>query len=599
MRGREIRVRLSLMFEPFTLPFVQRGLVEVLLLALASGLLGTWIVLRGLAFHAHAVGTATFPGLVLADGLGFAPWLGAFGVALLFTAGVAAAVSDPTHPGDEHGPATALVLVACLAGGIVLASDVFSSGASVDTLLFGSLLLIDTTDIAVAAVAAALAVAATLLLGRRWLAEGFDPQGARALGLRSRLPEAVLLVLVALTAVAALSAVGALLATALLVVPAVTTRLLTDRLVRWQLATVALAAVEGTIGLWLSYQTDAPPGATIAVVAGAGFVLAAAVRLLSRRRALAAAAALGVVVLAGCGGSGDEGGAGGSGRLEVVATTPVVADLVRQVGGDQVAITQLLQPNSDPHDYEPRPSDVKRTTGAKVVFESGFGLDHWMGEVVEQSGTDADVVDLSAKLTDKLPGEGDEANDPHWWHDPANAEAAVGEIEAALAKADPDQADAFAANAKAYRARIAALQAAAEACFANVPAAERKLVTDHDAFNYFTHRYPVEFVGAVIPSQTTQAQASAGDVAELVRTIRDEQVKAIFPESSVNEKLADTIARQTGADIGDTLYGDTLGPEGSSGATYLQSEAHNVDAIVRGMTGDARGCPAAVEAAGA
>jgi ABC-type Mn2+/Zn2+ transport system permease subunit len=160
------------MFEPFTLPFVQRGMVEILLLAAASGLLGTWIVLRGLAFHAHAVGTATFPGLVLADGLGFAAPLGALGAAALFTAGVAVAVRRGR---DEHGPATALVLVACLAGGVVLASDVFASGANVDTLLFGSLLLISWSDVAIAAAAALLVVAATVLLGRRWLAEGFDP----------------------------------------------------------------------------------------------------------------------------------------------------------------------------------------------------------------------------------------------------------------------------------------------------------------------------------------------------------------------------------------------------------------------------------------
>src|SRR4051812_24329441 len=159
------------MLEPFTLPFVQRGLVEVLLLALAGGLLGTWIVLRGLAFHAHAVGTATFPGLVLADGLGFAASLGALGAALIFTGGVAIAGVRRRHPSDEHGPATALVLVACLAGGVILASDVFHSAANVDSLLFGSLLLIDIGDLVLAGVAAVLALVATLTLGSRWLAE--------------------------------------------------------------------------------------------------------------------------------------------------------------------------------------------------------------------------------------------------------------------------------------------------------------------------------------------------------------------------------------------------------------------------------------------
>ena len=572
------------MLEPFTLPFMQRGLVEVLLLATAGGLLGTWIVLRGLAFHAHAVGTATFPGLVLADGLGFAAALGALGAALIFTGGVAIAARRGS---DEHGPATALVLVACLAGGVILASDVFHSAANVDSLLFGSLLLIDTGDLVLAAIAAALALAATLTLGPRWLAEGFDAQSAPALGLRSRIPGAALLVLVAFTAVAALAAVGALLATALLVVPAVTTRLLIDRLVPWQVATVALAAVEGVAGLLLSYWTDAPPGATIAVVSGAVFAAVALLRVLrGRRAALAAAAALGVAGLAGCG-AGDS----DPGTLRVVATTPVVADFARQVGGDAVQVVQILQPNSDPHAYEPRPSDVRHTADAQVVLESGFDLDHWMDDVVEQAGASPDVVDLTRRLPVKLEGDEEEgANDPHWWHDPQNAAAAVTEIAAAFERADPDRAATFDANAAAYRDRLQALQDQVRRCIAAVPADQRKLVTDHDALNYFAHRYDVDVVGAVIPSQSTQAQASAGEVADLVDTIREQGVKAVFPESSVNEKLARAIARQTGADVGDELYADTLGPAGSTGATYLQAERHNADAIVRGLTGGAQGC---------
>ncbi|MFN8204375.1 MAG: zinc ABC transporter substrate-binding protein [Solirubrobacteraceae bacterium] len=574
------------MFDPFALPFVQRGVVEILLLAVASGLLGTWIVLRGLAFHAHAVGTATFPGLVLADGLGFAAPVGALGAAALFTMGVAVAVRRGR---DEHGPPVALVLVACLAGGVVLASDVFHSAANVDTLLFGSLLLIGWSDVAIAAGAAALVALATLLLGRRWLAEGFDPGSARALGLRSRLPETVLLALVAITAVAALSAVGALLATALLVVPAVTTRLLCTRLRAWQAMTVVLAAAEGVFGLWLSVQTDAPPGATIAVVAGVAFAVAALARALRARRAVAlAAVAAAAVAAGGCGAS-----SSGSDRLAVVATTPVVGDLVRQVGGDAIDVTQLLQANSDPHEYEPRPSDVVRTAEAQVVFESGFGLDHWVDEVVAQGGSDARVVDLSARLPVVLAGEhghdGDD-HDPHWWHDPRNAIAATREIEAALAHADPRQRAAFARRADAFVARVRALDAQTRRCLDRVPAAQRRLVTDHDALGYFAHRYGLDVVGAVIPSQTTRAQASAGEVAALVRTIRAEGVRAVFPESSVNGKLTDAIAQQTGARIGGVLYGDTLGPEGSSGATYLAAERHNADAIARGMSGGAVRC---------
>jgi len=255
------------MLEPFQLPFVQRALLELLLLAVLAGTLGCWIVLRGLAFPAHGAAAAAFPGLVLADGLGFAAALGGFGAALLFALAVGR--------GEGHDTRTALTLVAALAAGIVLASDIFHSAASVESLLFGSLLAIDPADVRLAAAAAVAALLASALLSTRWLATGFDPQAAQALGVRSRLPDTTLLALVAFAAVATLSAVGALLAAAILVVPAATTRLASDRIKRWQLTTTALAAAEGTIGIWLAVKLNAPPGATIAVVAGAAFALTA------------------------------------------------------------------------------------------------------------------------------------------------------------------------------------------------------------------------------------------------------------------------------------------------------------------------------------
>jgi ABC-type Mn2+/Zn2+ transport system permease subunit len=257
---------------PFDLPFVQRAVLEIALLAVGSGILGTWIVLRGLSFYAHAVGTAAFPGLVLADGLGFSPLLGA-----LATAGVVAiGVTMIANRGRaEYDSATALVLVGALAAGVILASDVFHSQGSVERLLFGSLLLIDGTDQTVAAAVGIAVLLTGAVLGRRWLASGFDRDSARALGARSPLPDLLLLALVAASAVAALDAIGALLSTALLVVPAATTRLLVDRLRTWQLATVALVIVEGIVGLWLSVEANAPPGATIAVVGGATFAIVA------------------------------------------------------------------------------------------------------------------------------------------------------------------------------------------------------------------------------------------------------------------------------------------------------------------------------------
>lgn len=267
------------MLEAFEPAYVQRALVEIVLLAAAAGLIGTWIVLRGLAFYAHAAGAAAFPGLVLADGLAFSPLLGAAGSA----AGIAVLVwALARRRPDAYDSLTALALVGALAAGVILASDVFGSQGSVERLLFGSLLLIDGTDLLATAGVAALAAGAGLLLGRRWLAAGFDPAGARALGARSGGPDLVLLALIGAAAVAALDAIGALLAAAMLVVPAATTRLVCDRMATWQLATAGLALAQGTVGLWASVQLNAPPGAAIAVVGGVVFAAVAVARVRPR-----------------------------------------------------------------------------------------------------------------------------------------------------------------------------------------------------------------------------------------------------------------------------------------------------------------------------
>ncbi|HVW19244.1 MAG TPA: metal ABC transporter substrate-binding protein, partial [Solirubrobacteraceae bacterium] len=292
---------------------------------------------------------------------------------------------------------------------------------------------------------------------------------------------------------------------------------------------------------------------------------------------------------------GGPGAARAAAPLPVVATTTQLGDFVRQVGGADVKVTQILRPNTDPHEYEPRPSDVRGTAGARLVVQSGNRLDRWMAKVVSESGAKPAILTIApAHTPQRIAGErsGPEASrfDPHWWHDPRNAEAAVAAIRDALSKADPAAKARFAANAKRYLAQLRALDAGIARCFAAVPRSERRLVTDHDAFGYFARRYGITVVGAVIPSQTTQSQPSAGDVARLVKLIEREHVKAVFPESSINKKLAQAIARQTGASSRYTLYGDTLGPKDSDGATYLAMERHNADAMMRGFTGGSRGC---------
>jgi ABC-type Zn uptake system ZnuABC Zn-binding protein ZnuA len=286
------------------------------------------------------------------------------------------------------------------------------------------------------------------------------------------------------------------------------------------------------------------------------------------------------LVLAGCGG-GDEGSGGAD--FSVVATTTQVADLVRNVGGARVEVAAILDPEADPHDYEPRPSDAAELADAAVVFRSGGDLDEWLGELIDSAGTDGDEV----TLLDRVRARG---SDPHWWHDPRNAMLATRAIRDALSEADPDGRATYERNARRYIKRLRDVDRDVEACIAKLPQGKRKIVTTHDSLSYFADRYGVEVIGAVIPSLSTQAQPSAKDINALVDQIEEEGVEAIFPESSLSDKLERAVSREAGAQVGEPLFTDSLGPEGTPASTYIGSMRENARRLALGMSGGTLRC---------
>ncbi len=271
----------------------------------------------------------------------------------------------------------------------------------------------------------------------------------------------------------------------------------------------------------------------------------------------------------------------------MVATTSQAADLTRNVVGDRGEVTQILAANADPHDYEPKPSDAEALIDADLVVQSGGDLDLWIDQLVESSGTDAPVLTLIDGV-ETIEGEGE--SDPHWWQDPTNAILAVEEIRDELLAVDPKGAADFETNADAYIARIEDLDSAIAACIDKVPPSERKLVTSHDALGYYADRYRIDVIGAAIPALTTQAQASAGETADLVDLIEQAGVTTIYSEAGVSAELEQAIADEAGAQVGGELWADTLGPEGSDGATYLEAMASNTAKMVGGFTDGATGC---------
>jgi ABC-type Zn uptake system ZnuABC Zn-binding protein ZnuA len=281
---------------------------------------------------------------------------------------------------------------------------------------------------------------------------------------------------------------------------------------------------------------------------------------------------------------GDDAGSssGSATAMPVVATTTVLADFATVIGGDRVHVYGVLKPNVDPHDFEPAPIDLDAMKHAKVIVKNGVGLEDWLAGTFSSSGADATVVDTSegVAIRDADHGHGD----PHIWHDPANAKKMVTTIAAAFSAADPEGAATYQAHLVAYTAQLDALDT--EIAVEVATLSNKKLVTNHDAFGYFVDRYGLDYVGAIIPSFDTSAELSASDLSHLIAAIKAEGVKAVFSESSLPAKTAKTIADEAHVKVvagEDALYGDSLGPAKSDGATYLTMMRHNATTIVTNL----------------
>jgi ABC-type Zn uptake system ZnuABC Zn-binding protein ZnuA len=259
-----------------------------------------------------------------------------------------------------------------------------------------------------------------------------------------------------------------------------------------------------------------------------------------------------------------------AGPVRVVATTPMLADLVRQIGGPRVEVASILPPNADPHEFEPTPPDLVTVEDAALIVEHGLHLDFWAADLIKNAGAKAPVV-VATKDVPTLDSdeEGFTEGDPHVWFDPTNVQMMVATIAAGLVAVDPDGVDTYTARRDAYRQQLDQLDTWIKSQIATIPADRRKLVTNHDAFGYFVARYGLTFVGSVIPSLDTGAEPSARDTAELIDKIKAEGVPAIFTEVSVNPELERELADQARITVVANLYGDTLGPPGSGADTYI------------------------------
>jgi len=282
-------------------------------------------------------------------------------------------------------------------------------------------------------------------------------------------------------------------------------------------------------------------------------------------------------------------------KLKVVATTSLVADVVGAVGGDQVDLTRLMPLGADPHTFEPTPQDAAAISEAHVVFINGVGLEAFMDRLLANAGGDVPVVPVSEGVQllafagdhghdEEEGGAADDhgEDDPHTWFDPANVQVWVDNIENALISLDPAHAAEYGENARVYRAELDALDAWIREQVANIPQERRELVTDHSVFTYFAHAYGFEQIGVITVGSSTLSEPSAQELAALQETIAEHGVPAVFVSTTVNPRLAEQVAHDTGVRVV-PLYTGSLSDGDGPASTYLAFMRYDVEKMVEAL----------------
>ena len=268
-------------------------------------------------------------------------------------------------------------------------------------------------------------------------------------------------------------------------------------------------------------------------------------------------------------------------KPRVVATITIIGDIARNIAGDKADVVTLLSPGVDPHEYEPVPSDLQALAQAKIVFANGAGLETWLPKLMQSAGTPIKVQNVSDGLAlHTLDDNGVKVTDPHLWFDVANAIHYAEQIRDGLTAIDPANAAAYRANAEAYIGQLKDLDTWVIAHINTLPTEKRLLVTNHDTFGYFAARYNFKILGTIFPTSGAEASPSAQQVAQLVDAIKASGVKAVFTENTLNPDLANTIANEAGVKVITKLYTDSLGPQGSPAATYIDLMRYDVQTIV-------------------
>lgn len=569
----------AIFWKPFAdFLFLQRALVGCLALSLSCGPVGVFLILRRMSLIGDALSHGLLPGVALAFffyGFAMLPMTVGGMVAGLLVALLAGVASRNTLLNEDA--AFAGFYLISMALGVLLMS---LHGSQVDLMhvLFGTVLSIASPTLLLLGTVTTITLILFAIMYRPLVLECFDPQFFRAMSGKGAWIHFLFLVLVTLNLVAAFQALGTLMALGILLLPAITARLLCRQV--WHLCVVAIgiACVSSYVGLLLSYHLAWPSGPSIVLVAGLFYGLGLMRVMLPRL--------LKTVFVAGMILCFPQSGSAESAlppKPKVVVSFSILKDFVHQIAGDRVHVDSLVGPNADAHVYEPRPQDVQKIQEADLVILNGFGFERWMKQLLLASGYRGVIITASEGVPPRRldAGGGQKVIDPHAWHNVRYAQIYVDNIARGLGRMFPSHQKEFSQNAQHYHKRLKALDRWIHSMLQEVPLERRRVLTNHDGFGYLGDAYGIHFVSPL--GLSTEGEASAQVVASLISQGRQANITACFFENISNPRLVEQIAKEGELTMGGQLYSDALSYSTEPASTYEAMIRHNVERLVRGM----------------
>lgn len=577
-----------------TYHFLQNALITSFVIGIVAGAIGCFIILRGMSLMGDAISHAVLPGVALSFILGINFFVGAVVFGILASVLITYISNNSTVKSDT---AIGITFSSFLALGVILIG-VANSSTDLFHILFGNVLAVQDSDKWITIGIAILVLALLVIFYRPLLLTSFDPMMGKAFGMKVNRYHYLLMLMLTLVSVTAMQSVGTILVVAMLITPAATAYLFTKQLKYMILLSSAIGGISSVVGLFIGYSFNLAAGSSIVLTAAAIFLIGFFLspkkveQTKARQWKVAAVATAAVVGLGIFGYQRFLAPAAAEEKLQVVAANSIVADMVKEIAGDQVQLHSIVPVGKNPHEYEPLAEDVRKTVEADVIFYNGLNLETggngWFTKLMANAGKKpAEDYFAVSDGVEVIYLEGAAAagkEDPHAWLNIENGILYAQNIYRTLKEKDPENQAIYEERFTAYRDKLRQLDETAKQQFAAIPEKEKLIVTSEGCFKYFSKAYQIP--SAYIWEINTEEEGTPEQITQLVDRLKVSDVKALFVESSVNKKPMQSVSKDSGIPVYAEIFTDSIAEPGNPGDSYYNMMKWNLEKIYAGLAGE-------------